>query len=176
MSWTRFFRRRFWDEERARELQAHLDIETADNMARGMAPEEARHAAHRKLGNPTLIREEIYRMNSLVWLETLAQDLRHGVRLLGLSPGFALVAITSLALGIGANAAIFQLLDAVRLRSLPIPNPQELVEVKIVGGNRGLGINPGPYGQLTRPIWQEIRDHQEAFSGLFAWAWGEVRM
>jgi predicted permease len=176
MSWTRFFRRRFWDEERARELQAHLDIETAENIARGMTPEEARHAARRKLGNPTLIREEIYRMNSLVWLETLGQDLRYGVRLLGLSPGFALVAIASLALGIGANAAIFQLLDAVRLRSLPIPNPQELVEVKIVGGNRRMGVNPGPYGQLTRPIWREIRDHQQALSGVFAWAWGEVRV
>lgn len=176
MSWTRFFRRRFWDEERARELEAHLEIETAENIARGMAPEEARSAAQRKLGNLILIREEIYRMNSLVWLETLGQDLRHGVRLLGLSPGFALVAITSLALGIGANAAIFQLLDAVRLRSLPIPNPQELVEVKIVGGNGGLGVNPGPYGQLTRPIWDEIRDHQDVLSGLFAWAWGEVRV
>ena len=176
MSWTRFFRRRFWDEERARELQAHLEIETAENIARGMTPEEARHAARRKLGNPTLIREEIYRMNSLVWLETLGQDLRYGVRLLGLSPGFALVAIASLALGIGANAAIFQLLDAVRLRSLPIPNPQELVEVKIVGGNRRMGVNPGPYGQLTRPIWREIRDHQQVLSGVFAWAWGEVRV
>src|SRR5437899_91326 len=103
MSWSRFFRRRFWDEERARELQAHLEIETAENIARGMAPEEARYAARRKLGNPTLIREEIYRMNSLVWLETLVQDLRYGVRLLGLSPGCALAAIASLGLGMGAT-------------------------------------------------------------------------
>jgi predicted permease len=177
MSWTRFFRRRFWDEERARELQAHLEIETAENIAHGMAPEEARYAARRKLGNATLIREEIYRMNSLGWLETLAQDLRYGVRLLRRSPGFALVAIASLALGIGANTAIFQLLDAVRLRSLPILNPQELVEVKIAGGGtHGMGVNAAPYGQLSRPIWREIREYQQAFSGVFAWAYGEVRV
>src|SRR3989442_13475862 len=115
-------------------------------------------------------------MNSLRWIESIWRDLRYGSRLLRRSPGFALVGILSLALGIGANTAIFQLLDAVRLRSLPIPNPQELVEVRIAGGNRRMGVNPGPYGQLTRPIWREIRDHQQALSGVFAWAWGEVRV
>ena len=60
MSWTRFFHRRRWDEERARELEAYLEAETAENIARGMSAEEARYAAHRKLGNTTLIREEIY--------------------------------------------------------------------------------------------------------------------
>ena len=78
----RFFRRRYWDEERARELEAYLEIETDENIARGMSPEEARYAAHRKLGNTTLIREEIYHMNSLGWLETLWQDLRFAVRML----------------------------------------------------------------------------------------------
>jgi hypothetical protein len=68
MSWLRFFRRRFWDDERARELQAYLDLETDENIPRGMPPDEARYAARPKLGNPTLIREEIYCMNSLgVW-------------------------------------------------------------------------------------------------------------
>jgi len=87
MSWIRFFRRRRWDEERARELNAYLEIETDENIARGMSPEEARYAAHRKLGNTTLIREEIYHMNSLGWLETIWQDLRYGVRTLAKSPG-----------------------------------------------------------------------------------------
>src|SRR6266851_9414206 len=131
MSWLRFIRRTRWDAERAREIQAHLEIETDENLARGMPPEEARYAARRKLGNATLIREEIYRMNSMVFVETLWHDLRYGARLLRLNPGFALVAIASLALGIGANTAIFQLLDAVRLRSLPVANPQELAEVRI---------------------------------------------
>ena len=95
---------------------------------------------------------------------------------LRLAPGFAVVAIASLALGIGANAAIFQLLDAVRLKSLPISNPKELAEVRIVGGNHGFGINRGFYSQLTRPIWKEIREHHEPFSGVFAWSAYEERI
>ena len=131
MSWLRFLRRDRWDRERARELEAHLQIETDENIARGMSPDEARYAARRKLGSPAMIREEIYRMNSLSFLETLWQDLRFGARLLRLNPGFALVAIASLALGIGANTSIFQLIDAVRLRTLPVKNPQELAEVRV---------------------------------------------
>ena len=164
MSWRRFLKRRWWDEERAREIAAYLEDETADNIARGMPPAEAAAAARRKFGNPGLVREEIYRMNTIGWLESAWQDLRYGVRTLRLSPGFAAVAILSLALGIGANTAIFQLLDAVRLRSLPVQNPQELAEVKIVGGNHGMGLT-NSYGELTRPIWQLIRDRQQGFLG-----------
>ncbi len=71
MGWKRFFRRDAWDEERARELETYLQIETDENIARGMTLQEARYAARRKLGNPTSIREEIYRMNSLGMLETI---------------------------------------------------------------------------------------------------------
>src|SRR6266581_427462 len=115
-------------------------------------------------------------MNSLRGIESIWRDLRYGARLLRRSPGFALVGILSLALGIGANTAIFQLLDAVRLRSLPVPNPHELAEVRIVGGNHGMGLNSDRYGQLTRPVWQEIREHHEPFSGVFAWSAGDVRV
>lgn len=104
------------------------------------------------------------------------QDLRYAVRQLRLAPAFALVAIASLALGIGANTAIFQLLDAVRLRSLPIPKPKELAEIRIVGGNKGFGINNGFYAQLTRPVWREIQEHHEPFSGVFAWNTQEARV
>ncbi len=112
--------------------------------------------------------EGIYGMNWTSWFESLAQDVRYGVRLLWTNAGFALVAILSLALGIGANTAIFQLLDAVRLRSLPVQNPHELAEVKIVGGNGGIGDNES-YGELTRPMWEEIRRDHPPFSGVFAW-------
>src|SRR5215470_7857401 len=107
---------------------------------------------------------------------TLIQDLRYAVRMLVKNPAFTAVAVVTLALGIGANTAIFQLLDAVRLRSLPVPNPQELAEVRIVGGNHGMGLNADRYGELTRPVWQEIREHHEPFSGVFAWSAGDAQV
>jgi len=169
MSWRRFIRRRWWDQERAREIDAYLEAETAENIARGMPAAEAAAAARRKFGNPLQVREEIYRMNTVGWLESLWQDARYAARGLRLAPGFAAVAILSLALGMGANTAIFQLLDAVRLRNLPIRHPEQLAEVKIAGGNHGFGLNQ-QYGELTRPLWELIRGRQPAFKGIFAWS------
>jgi putative ABC transport system permease protein len=102
-------------------------------------------------------------------MDTLWQDLRFGVRLLRLNPGFAAIAVLSLALGIGANTAIFQLLDAVRLRTLPVKNPQELAVVRIDQRHWSSGEFTNAYSDLTNPLWEQIRDHQEAFSGIFAW-------
>ena len=112
-------------------------------------------------------------MNTLGLIDALCRDVRYGLRQLRLNPGFMLTALASLALGIGANTAIFQLLSAVRLRSLPVKNPHELAEVKIEGGNRGWGVNPGWPNEATYPLWEQVRDHQEAFSGIFAWGVGE---
>jgi putative ABC transport system permease protein len=100
----------------------------------------------------------------------LWQDLRFGARLLRLNPGFAAVAMLSLALGIGANTAIFQLLDAVRLRTLPVKNPQELAVVRIDQRKWSSGHFEGPYSDLTNSLWEQIRDRQEGFSSIFAWA------
>jgi len=171
MSWSRFFHRQHWDDERARELDAHLAIEIDDNIARGMSPREARDAARRKFGNITLVREEIYQMNTVTLLDSAWRDLRYGARLLRLNPGFAIVAILSLALGVGANTAIFQLLDAVRLRALPVRDPSQLVEVRVEqtkDGRTGQFSSRRP--NLTNPLWEQIRDRQHVFSSVFAWS------
>jgi putative ABC transport system permease protein len=108
-------------------------------------------------------------MQRLNLSENVFRDFYYAARALRQSLGFTSVAILSLALGIGANAAIFQLFNAVRLRSLPLANPQELVEVRIAGGNGGYGSQNGVNSELTYALWERIRQHQEAFSGIFAW-------
>ncbi|PYR25045.1 MAG: multidrug ABC transporter substrate-binding protein, partial [Acidobacteria bacterium] len=165
----RFFRRAQWDDERANELADYLARERDDNIARGMTLDEAAHAARRKLGNPTRIREEIYEMNTMPFFDALWQDLRYGMRLLRRNPTFALVGVLTLALGTGANAAIFQLVNALRLRSLPVAQPHELVSIRIdqhSTGRVGRGLAGGVF---TEPLWQEIRSQQQAVSPLFAW-------
>src|SRR5882672_12106550 len=104
----------------------------------------------------------------------MLNDLRYAFRKLLKNPGFTAVAVLTLALGIGANAAIFQLLNAVRLKMLPVSKPQELIEVRIVGGNPGLGISDGANAEMTHPLWQQIQNHHEPFSGVFAWSAGEL--
>ena len=169
MSWFRFLRRSRWDDERARELEAHLAIEIDEHLARGMSPCDARDAARRKLGNTTQIREEIYRMNTIGLLDTIWQDLRYGARLLRLNRSFTLVAVLSLALGVGANTALFQLLDALRIRTLPVAHPEQLVEIRIQKPKGREGGFMGRRPALTNPLWERIRDRQEAFSSVFAW-------
>ena|SRR5437016_1186285 len=158
MAFSKFFRRGCWDDERARELEAHLAIEIDENIARGMSPADARDAARRKLGNTTLVREEIYRMNTIGFLESVLQDFCYGARLLRLNPSFAIVAILSLALGVGANTAIFQLLDALRIRRLPVSHPEQLAEIRITAEQGRSGSFAGRQSELTNPLWERIRD------------------
>ncbi len=169
MGWSRFFRRAQWDEERAKELEDYLAHEIDDDIARGMTPAEARRAAQRKLGNPTRIREEIYDMNTMPFVDTFWQDLKYGFRILRKSPTFSLVAILTLALGTGANAAIFQLVNALRLRSLPVEKPHELVSIRIDQHGKGRVGRGYSGGVFTEPLWQEIRSQQQALSSMLAW-------
>ena len=104
------------------------------------------------------------------WGEGIWQDLHFGVRQLRLNPGFASVAVLSLALGIGANTAIFQLVDAVRLRTLPVRAPQELVSVAFQQGALHNGWGSSRSAELTYPLWDEIRNRQQTFSGTIAWS------
>lgn len=106
-----------------------------------------------------------------IHVEYLLQDVRFAVRTLRKSWGFALTAILTLALGIGANTAIFQLVDAVRLRSLPVADPETLAGVRVNSGTHGFGITAGDYEtMLSYPMWEQIRLHQQSFSGVFAWS------
>ena len=163
MSWKQHFAklrglagRRRHDEELDEEIRAHLEMEEQENRAKGMSPEEAHFAARRKFGNVVRTEERAREMWRWVWLETLAQDIRFGLRQLRRNPGFTAVAVLTLALGIGANTLVFSVVNALVLRQLPVENPQRLVFLQTKGG----GISH------SFPNYRELRDRNNAFSGL----------
>jgi putative ABC transport system permease protein len=171
MNWLKqlFSRRRLYN-ELSDEMHQHLDEKIEDLVAGGMSRKDAAYAARREFGNITLVEED----SRSVWrwpsIESFFADVRYALRTLRKTLGFTATVIVTLALGIGANTAIFMLLDAIRLRSLPVEDPQELAEVRISDpGHQGMGLNQ-QFGELTRPLWQQIRDQQHSFSGVFAWS------
>lgn len=148
-----------FDQDLAEEMQLHLDLRAQEKQANGIAAEEAQAAARRQFGNTTQLRESSREAWGWTMLDTLQQDVRYGLRALAAHPGFTATAVLSLALGIGANTAIFGIINAVLLRSLPVEDPQRLVQIRI-----------GDQGSFTNPIWEQIRDHQQAFSGVLAYS------
>src|SRR5205085_95153 len=133
-------------------------------------PSEARAAAVRKLGNRTRVREEIYDMNTIGWIDEIWRDVTYAARLLRINKGFAATAVLSLALGFGANTAIFELLNALRLRALPVSHPEQLARIRIENdGGRMSGGFDGRHPDLTNPLWETLQQRQQAFSELFAW-------
>ena len=158
------------DKELREEIASHLRMAIHDRIERGMRPDEAAADARRELGNISQIQEATRDVWGGRWLEALAQDLRYAARVFRRNRSFALVAVVSLALGIGANAALFQVVDAVRLQSLPVADPSSLVEVRIVDTEGARGNFETWHAAVTYPIWREIQARQQAFSGVFAWA------
>ena len=136
------------------EVAAHLEMLEAEFRERGIPPEERRLAARRAFGGETQMREEWRRRNGLPWLETLAQDAAYALRQLRHNPGFAAAAILTLALGIGANTAVYQVLYAVVLRPLPVSEPQQLVEIQVVQN--------GKPQHFSYPLFRELAAKQNA--------------
>jgi predicted permease len=154
------------DEDFDREIDAHIALEIDRLIAEGVAPDTARAQAHKRFGNVTGARERYYESRRMMWLEDARKDVALSVRSLRRSPGFAAAAIVTLALGIGANAAIFSLTDQVLLRPLPVPRPHELVMLD----------SPGMYQGATRgeqtfsePMFRGLRGASApVLSGMFA--------
>ncbi|MGA8938294.1 MAG: ABC transporter permease [Acidobacteriaceae bacterium] len=172
MSFRRYLRRRHWDGERMREMEAHLSQETDDNIARGLTPQEARRQAHIKFGNPAIIREEIWQMNSFSLIENLAQNIRYAIRQLLRSPGFAATAVLMLAFGIGATTAIFSIVDGVLLRPLPFPNPNRLVTL----GDLVSGYHWTDPGFVTAPEVATYQRDTRSFQSLGAFAYASYAL
>ena len=157
------------------ELRFHLEREIAKNMARGMPESEAARKAKVDLGGLEQVKEEGRDARGVSFFETAIRDLRYAFRILRKSPAFTAVAILSLALGVGANTAIFQLIDAIRLRALPVNDPQDLAEIRIADMTGARGA-VGRQDAVTYPIWEQIRKRQKAFSGVFAWSDAEFNL
>src|SRR6516164_1751979 len=170
-SLSSIFRRSQKERELSDELEFHLERQIEHNLGAGMSPEEARYAALRLFGGVQQIQEECREARGITYIENLVHDLRYALCTLRKNRGFTAIAVLTLALGIGANAAIFVLFDAVRLRTLPVDDPEDLVEVKISNAAHGRSGNfSSRHPELTHPQWIEIREHQQAFSGVFTFA------
>lgn len=176
MGLRRFLRRSRWDRERLEEIESYIQIETDENIARGMSEGEAHAAARRKFGNSTRIREDIYDINTISFLDTLLRDAKYGIRVLRHNLVFSVVAVLTLAIGIGANAAVFSVVNSVLLRPLRYPKPDELVALRqlapgaagLTNFEDGLKLSPSMYFTYT--------EQNRAFQSLGVWVAGTANV
>ncbi len=174
------FRRNRADRELDAELRFHMEKQIETNIAAGMPPAEARAAALRTFGGVEQVKEECREARGVALVETLMQDVRYGLRMMRRTPGFTAVAVVSLALGIGANTAIFSLINAVMLKMLPVKNPEELVVMNwtarqwpdIGHDGNSWGTPPGPISgsSLSYPAFRQFQAQNQVFSDLFGFA------
>ena len=153
------------------ELQFHLDQQIAENIAGGMSAEEARRAALRSFGNPTALRDQSRESWSWNWVEQLWRDIRIGIRTLARTPGFAIISILVIAIGIGANVALFTVVRSVLLRPLPFKDPDSLLSLygqDDTGRNKDWAIPPGDFYD-----WQK---HTHGLEQLAIWRWSGFNM
>ncbi|MBV9618214.1 MAG: ABC transporter permease, partial [Verrucomicrobia bacterium] len=151
------FRKTKRNAEIAEEFQAHVDLLTERNIAAGMLPRDARNAALREFGGVEQIKEVAREQRVWMWADELVQDLRFGVRALRKSPGFTIVVVATLALGIGATTAIFSVVDAALLQPLPFSHPEQLVSIQADFP----GVGAKDVG-MSQPEWQDLQH-----SGIF---------
>src|SRR5882762_6818534 len=162
--WLRSFgQRRVVKQEIDEELRFHIELRTAENIAAGMSPEEAASAARRRFGNVQSLREECRDVRGASFGETTLQDIRFGFRILRKEPGFATVAVLMLALGIGANTAIFSVVNAVLLKPLPYREPESIVMLWASKPTLNLGTQELPVEALDLPEW---RDQARSFEQI----------
>ena len=144
------------------EIRDHIQRDVEENLDRGMSPEEARRAALRKFGNVARVKEDTRDVWTAVWLEQFLRDIRYALRMLRKSPGFSAVAVLTLALGIGANTAIFTFIDALYLKPLPVARAQQLMHIYGAVPSRSYD------GGFSDPEFRLLRDHASSFSALAA--------
>src|SRR6266481_2469280 len=158
---SRYFRRRRRDEELTREMEHHLALETDLNIVRGMDANDARREAHLKFGSRNQVREQLWNRSSIVILDKTLRDIRYACRTLLRSPGYTLMAIVTLGLGIGANTAIFTVINGVLLRPLPYGNPERIVDLEQTASR----IGRDPIGFSVQEV-ADYRDQSRSFSDL----------
>ena len=169
MNLRRFTDRTRKDQDLAEEIESHLAHEQDANAARGLSPEEARRQARLRFGNPRATRERVWRYRSLPWMEDLWRDLRFALRALGKTPGFTIIAILVIAVGIGVNTAVFSVINAVLLKPLTYPDPQALVELRNTsaqGSFPGANIPKFNIWHQQTTIFQQVAAYDFGGAGL----------